>query len=287
MVFNGTAQLAQVLSDNSRVHTQFIHKTSHADGNAGDFIDLSMAAGNPKFNAYVGDQGAFTPMSGTGNFGIYTGEGESGRSKYLSHWWLQTMSANNIPGTFHLLDYVGFYALVDLDSTDVQEMENLVPPTRNTDGNGLRLMFVTTTPSTSNADFTISYTNELGVAGRIATGSTGVSAFAGNIITSTEATFGAGKRGPFLALQNGDNGVRSVQSVTFAAAAGGFAALVLVRPLAQLVLLESPTVTETDFLREMGRVVEIADDAYINMIFTTGGSITPAILRGGITVARN
>lgn len=287
MPITGVAQLAKVLADNSRVHTQFIHKTSHADGNSGDFIDLSMAAGNPKFNAYVGDQAAFTPMVGSGNFGIYTGEAEAGRSKYLTHWWLQTMSGNNIPGTFLMLDYVGFYALIDLDLTDLQEMENLVPPTRNADGNGLRLMLVTTTPSTAIADFTISYTNELGISGRIATGSTGVASFAGNIVTSAEIPYVAGKRGPFIALANGDNGVRSVESVTFAAAAGGFAALVLVRPLAQLVLLESPTVTETDFLRETGGVTEIANDAYVNMIFTTGGSITPAILRGGITVAQN
>jgi hypothetical protein len=283
----GPAQLGKILGDNSRVHTQFIHKTSHADGGAGDFIDLSMAAGTPKFNAYVGDQAAFTPMQGSGNFGIYTGEAEPGRTKYLTHWWLQTMSANNIPGTFHMLDYIGFYPLIDLDSTDVQELENLVPLTRHTDGKGLRLMLVITTPSASNADFTVSYTNELGVVGRIASGSVGVGAFTGNIITATESTFAAGKRGPFLALANGDTGVQSVQSITFAASAGGFAALVLVRPLAELTLLESPTVTESDLLMKSGRVVDIADDAYLNMIFTTGGSITPAILRGGITVARN
>lgn len=286
MSISRVSELAKVLADNSRVHTQFIYKTSHADGINGDVIDLSMAAGNPKFNAYVGDQTSFTPLTGSGNNGIYTGAAESGRTKYLTHWWLQTVSANNVPSTYQLLDYVGFYPLVDLDSTDIQEMDNTQTLSRHTTGEGLRMMLVVTTPSALDANFTISYTNEQGVAGRTSSGSLGVSAFTGNIRTATESTFAVGKISPFLALQDGDKGVRSIESFTMASSAGGFAVLVLVKPLAQMTLLESPTVTETDFLVDQARVIEIDDSAYLNMIFQTGSSITPAVLRGGITVAR-
>lgn len=279
------AALATVLADNSAVTTTFIHKTSHADANTGDIIDLSMAAGIPKFNAYVGNQATFTPLSGAGNFGIYTGESEPGKTKYLTHWWMQTMSANNI-GTYKILDYIGFYPLIDMDSTDEQVMDNTTPATRHLDGVGLRLMLVTTTPSTANADIAISYTNQAGTPGQVVNFSVGISAFTGNIFTAQEPTFGAGKRAPYLPLANGDTGVRSVQSVTLAAAAGGFAALVLVKPLAHLNLLESPTVTELSMIRERGRPIPIADDAYLNLVNDASGSVTPAVLRGGITIAR-
>lgn len=286
MAFANVSELADVLAANTRVHMQFIHKTTHADGASGNVIDLSMAAGNPKYNAYVGDQTTFTPMQGDGNFGIYTGEAEPGRTKYLTHWWLQTMSANNV-GTFFLLDYVGFYPLIDFDSTDQQDLDNTATPTRNQDGAGLRMMLVTTTPSAQNADFTVSYTNQAGVAGRTITCSAGVAAFTGNIITGVTGTYVAGACGPFLPLAEGDTGVRSVQSITFAASAGGFGALVLVRPIEQLTLLENATVTELDLLLNRGRVAPIADDAYLNMIAHINGSVTPAVLRGGITIARN
>lgn len=279
------AALADVLSDNTAVTTSFIHKTSHADGGAGDIVDLSMAPGTPKFNAYVGNQAAFTPMIGGGNFGIYTGESEPGKTKYLTHWWMQTMSANNI-GTYKILDYIGFYPLIDMDSTDQQDLDNTVPATRHLDGQGLRLMLVTTTPSTANADVSISYTNQAGTPGRVVNFSVGVSAFAGNIFTAQAATFSANKRCPYLPLANGDTGVRSVESITLAASAGGFAALVLVRPIAHLNLLENATVTELSMLRERGRPIAVADDAYLNLVNDASGSITPAVLRGGITIAR-
>jgi hypothetical protein len=287
MAFRNVAELAQVLADNSRVHQQFIHKSSHADGGAGDFVDLSMAAGTPKYNAYVGNQGVFTPLVADGNFGIYTGAAEAGRKKYLTQFWLQTLSANNIPGTYWLLDYVGFYPLIDLDDTAEQILENPVAPTRHATGAGLRLMLVTTTPSIASSNFTLLYTNQEGTPGRTLTAASGIGSYTGNIIANPNPNFAANGRGPFLQLANGDTGVRSVQSLTMAASAGGFAALVLVKPIAQLTLLESPTVTELDLLALRGAVPEIADDAYLNLIFTSSGSITPAVLRGGITIVRN
>ena len=38
----------------------------------GYWMDLSMAGGMPKYNAYVGDQNTFTSMVGASNFGINT-----------------------------------------------------------------------------------------------------------------------------------------------------------------------------------------------------------------------
>lgn len=279
------ASLAQVLADNSRVHEQFIYKTTHADGSSGDGVDMSMAAGTPKYNAYVGDQGRFTPMSGAGNFGIYTGASETGRSKYLARLALQTMSANNV-GTFILADYLGFYALVDLDDTAEQVLENDQVPTRYADGAGVRMMFVTTTPSTGTANITVSYTNQNGVAGRIATSSLGTGLAAGSIVTAPVGTFTANMRGPWLGLADGDTGVRSVQSVTLNQSMGGFGALVLVKPIEQINLIESPTVAEITPLVHRGRIPKIADDAYLNFIFRASGSITPAVLAGSLTIVR-
>jgi hypothetical protein len=287
MAIIGTSQLAQVLSDNTSVHTQFIHKTGQPAAAAGVASDLSMAAGIPKFNAYVGDQGAFTPLIGSANAGIYTGEAESGKTKYLTHWWLSTQGANT-PCTVWMCDYVGFYPLIDMDSTDLQELENVQTIPRYTDGNGLRIMIVQTITAANIADFVITYTNEKGVAGRTITCALGATTVSGNISHAPEATFLSNKRCIFLPLQDDDQGVRSIQSIQFLGNAGGFGAIVLVKPLCQTTLLEQNTICELDLLRETGRAIDIEDDAYLNMIMCRGdsGSLASAVLRGGITVAR-
>jgi len=287
MGFNTVSTVAQKLDANSEVWLSFIHKTSCPDGSAGDWIDLSMAPGTPKYNAYVGDQATFTPLNGVGNDGIYTGESAPGKSKYLASWWMQTMSVDNVPATVYLLDYVGFYPMIDLDSTDPQYMDNTVPLPRYTDGRGLRMFLVATISTATSVNLTIKYTNQDGISGRTSSNSLMIGAFTGNIISTPRPSYTATLRGPFCALDGGDIGVRSVEEILLDASAGGFGCLVLAKPIAQLFLGEMGVVSEIEFWRQKASLPKIEDSAYLNMIAGIGGIITPSIWRGGITIVRD
>ena len=62
--------------DSNKVWRQHWHKTaSPVTTGSGFWLDLSMAAGTPKFNPYVGDALAYTPLVGAGNNGINAGLG--------------------------------------------------------------------------------------------------------------------------------------------------------------------------------------------------------------------
>ena len=62
--------------DNNRIYRSHWHKTtSPVVSGSGFWLDLSMAAGTPKYNPYVGNALEFTPLVGVSNNGINSGAG--------------------------------------------------------------------------------------------------------------------------------------------------------------------------------------------------------------------
>lgn len=273
-------------ADGGKVWTSFVHKTtSPVLGAAGNWADLSVGAGIPRYNAYVGVQGEFTPLSGAGNFGLYVGpEPSAGEDKLILEHGLQCSTANMAPAYYMLLDYLGHYGLIDCDSTDVQALDNTASLTRYANGDGVQIMPVCTVPQTASATGTISYTSNAGTSGRTATFHI-AAANIGTINCAANATAGAGQRTPFVPLQDNDGGVRSIESVTFNTSAGGFLSLVLVKPLCQSIMRETSTVVEkTPFIHD-GRAPKVLSGACLNHIFTSGASSTSSVVRGHVTFA--
>ena len=100
--------------------------------------------------------------------GIYIGGPVAPQTKHIYEISLKTNTTTLSPAEFILCDYLYTYVLTDMDSTDEQVFDSSVAPVpRYTDGNGVRAICVCTTPQTAVATCTVSYTNELGVAGRI------------------------------------------------------------------------------------------------------------------------
>jgi hypothetical protein len=93
---------------------------------------------------------------------------------------------------------------------------------------------------------------------------------------------GAGRFGPFLSLQPGDIGVRSIEAVQCTAGTDvGLFTLVLVKPLADWHLRGIDAPTEVDpFVEQGGRLPLVVDDAYLNIISCPTGSLSSAALNG-------
>ncbi len=288
MPFTSVGSIADAI-EAGHVHEQVLYKTgSPTLGSAGRCYDLSMGAGIPRYNAYVGTQLEFTPLVGSGNVGIYTGEDDPSRTKYLTKIMLYDVSTNKYPGVFILCDYLGFYPLVDGDSVDTQDLTTGVSVPRLS-SKGAQVMLVSSVPQTSGLAVvaTIVYTNQDGTTGRSTTCRLDSASVLGEVINCEDRASGAAQAQRFLSLANGDTGVRAVESVTLNNAAGGFFSVVLVDPLIEFAYNQAGTATEYEVFQTRGRTCPITSGAYLNFILqaTVGGSgiVAP---RGLLTFTR-
>jgi len=155
---------------------------------------------------------------------------------------------------------------------------------RYTNGKGVQVMAVSVAGRTGGQSFFITYTNSDGVAGRISpTVIQNTAAANGNIVTSDRAT--AGAAGPFIPLQDGDSGVRSIESVTMLGADVGLFTLVLVKPLAQVQIRGIDAPVENDHFLTKASMPIIYDNAYLNFICLPQGSLAATTLLGIIETA--
>ena len=116
------------------------------------------------------------------------------------------------------------------------------------------MMMVALGQTTGSGQFTVTYTNQAGVAGRVTPIHFGAAAQpAGSLVACATASTGTA---PFLAFQSGDTGVRSVQSVNFSVANGGLVAIALVVPLLTFASFEESRRTTSGTLESFGSPAE-------------------------------
>lgn len=248
---------------------------------AGIWFDLSMSPGNPAPNYFIGSPNVFVPLAQSTHGGLRHG-GNVGTKKHLRK--LMALSTVTTPISGLLLDYLGFYGFVDESVTDEQFMDNTVGLTRYANGKGVMLMPVVVAGHTGGQPFTVKYVNQDGVSDRITqTAVMGTQVTNGTILHSQQAGTAYVNNGPFLTLQAGDTGVRSVQSVTIGGVGDvGLFALVLVKPLATFSLFGNDSATEVDYLVDTPTIPEIQNDAYLNLIVMPNGQIAGSTLLGTI-----
>lgn len=246
-----------------------------AVGTATMWVDGSMSSGTPKYNAYAGSALEATQLVGLGNAGIFNGSTPSaGDYRHLVRVGMATASAIT-PAYVSILDYLMFYPLIDMDSVDQQDFTNSVSLPRYTDGVGVRAFLVATVPNSAETDVTINYTNTNNEAKSV-TSRILIGASTGVIITGSQGISTTGNT-PLIELAAGDIGMKSVESVQLSAGVGGFACLVLVKPLTNLNIYENNTFSEVNLINDRFQAPRIYDGAYLNFIMKTGASAASAI----------
>lgn len=258
---------------------------------AGIWFDLSMSPGNPAPNYYIGSPNVFVPLKQSTDGGLRHGGAVNalGQKKFLRKLMAFTTTATAVPLPMILLDYVGFYGFIDESVLDEQFMDNTTPLPRHADGRGVQLMPIVVAGQTGGQPFTVNYTNQDGVAGRITQSVTMSTQFVnGTVLHSARSGTAYVNNGPFLPLQIGDSGVQSVQSVTIGGVGDvGLFALVLVKPLATFSLTGIDAPTEIDYWVDSPSAPEIEDDAYLNFIALPGGTLSGAPIHGIIETTWN
>lgn len=195
-----------------------------------------------------------------------------------------------------LADLLLYYPFIDTDAVgEQQDLVNAVTIPRYDYG---QVVAVGQSTSTTIGQFTFSYTNQDGVAGRTSQNHfTFAAEGAGQVsVGSVGAT---SSYHPFLSLQAGDYGVKSIQSATFTAGGGGLMALVIVHPLLTAYVTQESRRTTTGNLESYGacnqfasiinnRPQQIKDGAVLD-IFAAGhgGSLATSILAGVLETTWN
>ena len=251
----------------------------------GVWFDISFAPGTPRPNYKIGSE--LTATYFNGEYGIYHGSPITDDGfKFLHKFTIGCASANVVPGTFMLCDYLMFYPFNDMDNTDTQIFKPVAPaiPTplpRYVDGDGVKAFLVATNPYIGGQPFQITYTNQDGTAGRVSEwANTNILT---NIATIVNSGIGATLRAPWIQLQGNDRGIRSVQDITFLNPNGGLATLVLVKPIATIVCSDVQCVSETDFLIDWPSLPKIYDGAFLSLICAPAGSAAAVPIYGDLT----
>lgn len=239
---------------------------------AGGWYDLSMSAGNPRAQYYAAAPLTAQTLSQSADGGLPHGGNVTG-TKHLK--CMTVVITTGAGGNLMLCDYLLFYPFCDDSTTDPQLMENTATLTRYTDGVGVQIMAVSVGARTGGQTFQVTYTNSDGVPGRL-TQVAPQSTLSSNGTVINHRGAGTTHNGPFLALQQGDKGVRSIESVQMISGVDvGLFALVLVRPIVQGYVYQTAVPQEFDYFQHFGKLPEIKNDAYLGLLtFNTGTAVS-------------
>lgn len=281
MGFNSLKDYVEAANDSGQTYFATFLKTANVQTTAGCWFDYTSGSGLPAANYYPS-----SPLTSAllgQKYGIYAGEAVAPKTKYISKIQASTQNGNSAPMSLMICDYLLYYPFIDMDETNEQVFTNSVSLPRYTDGSKVKAMLVAQGAYTGGATFTIKYTNELGVSGRVSrvcTSNTGTRAFSlitGNAIGGSAT---ANVYGPFIPLQSGDFGIRSVQSITFSSPNGGIAALVLCVPIANGLINEVGTTHEKDFFKDGASLPVVADGAILGLIVNAATNMAANSMTG-------
>jgi hypothetical protein len=238
-------------------------KSPSQTNTAGIWFDLSMSPGNPVPQYYAAAPLVSVRLAQSTDGGLFHGASPAPAYKYLRETTAMTVTSTGLPMPMILLDYLLFYPFIDEGTTDEQALTNSTTLSRYTDGVGVQIMAVSVAGRTGGQSFFFNYT----------------------IVTSATASLGSA--GPFIPLQIGDSGVRSIQSVTMTGTDVGLFTLVLVKPLIQTQIRGIDAPVENDHFLDKMNVPRIYDDAYLNWICLPQGALNATALHGMIRTCWN
>lgn len=265
------------------------------------WVDYTYFPGSPAANFY-----ASSPLTAAlveSDKGIYTGGNVTPATKHLKNLMLMSAASSATSTTngrqeIAVCDYLLYYPFIDTDAIgEDQTLDNTVTLPRYTDSGG-QVVAVAQSASSTIGQFTFTYTNQDGVAGRVSQNNfTFAVAGGGQIVAAS----GAGASyNPFCYLQAGDTAVRSIESVNMSAAGGGLMCLVIVKPLIKTVVTQECRRTTSGNLESYGSCTELAsiihqagapriyDGAVLGLLATGyAGSLASSILAGMLEVTWN
>lgn len=244
---------------------------------AGMWYCLFRGGGNPPADAILGTGTnlAFQALTdATTNATSIQHGGAVGGFKVLLNAAAQTAAATTAPCVLMLVDLLGFYPVTSVTTTGAQTLNNTVTLPRYTDGAGVQAFI---TPSTvmgaATPNISIGYTNSASTVGRATPATLPIGNTAAAVTSVVYSGTGAGKFGPFMPLQAGDAGIKSVQSINLSASyVSGVLNLVLCKPLLTLPITTLGVTAERDLINQLNSGPRVYDGACLAWLMLAGAA---------------
>ena len=277
--FTGQDDLINQVSTNGKFYRADWQKSTFATTahTAGMWYSLFRGGGNPPADAILGTGTnlAFQALTDatTNATGIRHG-GDVGGFKVLLNAAAQTAAATTAPCVLMLVDLLGFYPVTSVTTTGAQTLNNTVTLPRYTDGAGVQAFI---TPSTvmgaATPSISIGYTNSASTGGRATPATLPIGNTAAAVTSVVYSGTGAGKFGPFMPLQDGDAGIKSVQSINLSASyVSGVLNLVLCKPLLTLPITTLGVTAERDLVNQFASMPKVYDGACLAWLMLAGAA---------------
>jgi hypothetical protein len=277
--FTSQDDLINQISTNGKFYRQDWQKSTFATTaqTAGLWYSLQRGAGNPAADTILGTGTnlAFQALTdATASAGGIQHGGNVGGFKHLLSAAAQTAAGTTAPCVLMLVDLLGFYNITTVTTTGAQTLNNTVTLPRNTDGAGVQAFL---TPSTvmgaATPNISLGYTNSASVAGRATPAVLPAGNSAAAVTSIVYSGTGAGKYGPFIPLQGGDAGIKSVQSINLSASyVSGVLNLVLCKPLMTLPITTFGVTAERDLINQFMSMPKIPDGACLSWLMLAGAA---------------
>lgn len=270
-----------------RFHVQRVQKNA-GTAHAKIWADPTFASGQPAYDARVGTANTFTPAIAQRNDAVWFPEIDASHERVLVEAQLWSNQATyNGPISVVLFDLLGYYPLIDGDSTDTQTMDNSATLPRYTDGVGVfPVMINHVAPALQNGLAVINYTD---ADGNPQTATVDVPNNGQNLVCSgSRAATGATSCTVAMALGGGIRGVRSIDAITYTTPPGGLHVIYLVRILGTMVLGDNLVCAEKNFVSRNGfNPPRILDGAWLGWfdMLATGTTARTVAWFGNFTFA--
>lgn len=241
---------------------------------------LAKWAGNPDSGSIynTGTNLAFQATSDTtvDAGGIRHGGNVSPATKHIVNASAFSASAASCPAVLMLVDLLGFYRVSSVTTTTPQVLNNTVTLPRYTTGAGVQAFMWNTNTVALGAgtpNLSIDYTNSDGTAARATPAVLPIGKTAAANGTILYSGTGVGKYWPFMPLQSGDKGIRSIQSVTLSTSyVSGEFSIGLCRPLLTLPLTTIGVASERDLMNQVPSLPQVQDGANLIWIIYDGNA---------------
>ena len=277
--FSSQDDMVNEISTNGKFYRTDWQKSTFATTahTAGLWYSLMRGGGNPAADTILGTGTnlAFQALSDTvaTASGIPHG-GNVGGYKVLLSAAAQTAAATTAPCVLMLVDMLGFYPITTVTTTGAQTLNNTVTLPRYTNGAGVQAFL---TPSTvmgaATPNITLNYTNSAGTAGKATPVTLPIGNSAAAVTSVVYSGTGSGKYGPFIPLDAGDAGIRSVQSINLSASyVSGVLNLMLCRPLLTLPITTLGVTAERDLVNQFASMPRVYDGACLHWLMLAGAA---------------
>lgn len=248
--------------DAGKWHLQRFQKNA-GTAHALQWSDPTFSSGQPPYDARVGVPLEFTPCVAQKNDAIWFPGIASGEDRYLvsATFWSNQATFNG-PGSVVLFDLLGYYPLIDGDSTDQQDLDNTLTLPRYSDGKGVVAVMVNhIAPALNNGVCIIDYIDSTDTA---RTATVAIPNLGQNLVVSGHSSGSGSNYGTVNLPLPGGQGVKQITRIQHTTAPGGLHCIYLIRVLGSAVLGDNLLAYEKDFaLKDGFRLPRIHDGAWL------------------------